>query len=242
MEAVNDSDLALQLTWMVESLRRAEARALANKAALEVLHEVRNPLEALINLNYLAFQQANDPSRVREYLKQSKEQLDVLAQVCSETLGLASHSSVRKHVCLVSLIETALRIHRKAMDAKKIHLKKELPDRVIALVHSGNILQVFSNLIGNALDALPYEGTIRVRLRRRFGDVQLVISDNGHGIPKDHLAEVFEPFFTTKGERGNGLGLSLSRNLIERHAGTIRLRSSVVSGRSGTTFKVCIPA
>jgi signal transduction histidine kinase len=222
-------------------LRKAEARALAGAAALVVLHEIRNPLEALGNLIYLASGQAESSPRVRLYLEQAKEQLDLLAEICSQTLGLASHSPIRKRVCLVALIETALRIHRKAIDFKKLELKRELPASLFVVVHSGNILQVLSNLIGNAIDALPYEGTIHLRLRMHLGDAHLVIADNGHGIHGDHLTEVFKPFFTTKEDRGNGLGLALSKELIEAHAGTIRFRSSVVSGRNGTTFRVRIP-
>jgi signal transduction histidine kinase len=233
---------ANNLERLIESLRKAEARALAGKAALAVMHEIRNPLEALGNLIYLASQQADHPAQVREQLREAQHQLEFLVEISSQTLGLASHSDARRHVCLVSLAETALRIHRKAIDAKKIDLRVELPNTLFVIVHSGNILQVLSNLIGNAIEAAPYRGTIHLRLRRSLGDAHILIADNGHGIPKEHLTDVFRPFFTTKQECGNGLGLAISKDLVEAHAGTIRFRSSVASGRSGTTFRVCIPA
>jgi signal transduction histidine kinase len=239
MEPANNPDFTVRL---IESLRKAEARALAGKAALAVMHEIRNPLEALGNLIYLASQQSEYPAQVREKLGEAEHQLEFLVEISSQTLGLASHSYVRKRVCLVSLAETALRMHRKAIDAKKIDLKKELPTTLLVTLHSGNILQVLSNLIGNAIEALPYGGSLHLRLRRSLGDAHILIADNGHGIPIEHLTDVFRPFFTTKQEHGNGLGLAISKDLVEAHAGTIRFRSSVVPGRSGTTFRVCIPA
>jgi signal transduction histidine kinase len=141
----------------------------------------------------------------------------------------------------VALAEAALRIHRKAIEARKIHLVKDLPSTLVAEVHGGEILQVVSNLIANALDALPVGGRLRLRLRRRQGEVHFVVADNGQGIPTDQIAEIFKPFFTTKEERGTGLGLALSKGIVERHRGKIRLRSSVRPGRSGTVFKISLP-
>ena len=227
---------------LIESLNKAEARALAGRASLGIMHEIRNPLEALGNLIYLARQQADQPAQVRTQLAEAQDQLDLLIQISSQTLGLANSSTLRRPVCLVSLAETALRIHREAIDIKKIDLKKKFPNTLLLMVHSGNILQVLSNLIGNAIDALPYKGTLCLRLGKTSSNAHLLIADNGHGIPEQHRADIFKPFFTTKRERGNGLGLALSKDLVEAHAGTIRFRSSVVPGMNGTTFRVSIPA
>jgi signal transduction histidine kinase len=108
-------------------------------------------------------------------------------------------------------------------------------------VYPGEILQVISNMIANSLDALSDEGTLRLRLRKRGSDVYFVIADSGHGIAEEHTHKIFQPFFTTKGERGTGLGLSLSRKIIERHRGKISMRSSVRQGKTGTTFRVRLP-
>ena len=104
------------------------------------------------------------------------------------------------------------------------------------------LLQVLSNLIVNALDALPSKGQLSLRLRRRGSGVHIVIADNGHGIKAEHSDRIFQPFFTTKGERGTGLGLALSRAIVERHRGKISMRSSVQPGRSGTMFRIRLPA
>ncbi|MDX6463182.1 MAG: hypothetical protein QOE55_6879 [Acidobacteriaceae bacterium] len=119
---------------------------------------------------------------------------------------------------------------------------KDLPESLTAQVHSGEILQLVSNLIANALDALPLEGTLWLKLRKRRDQVHLVVADNGHGIPSELVDQVFQAFFTTKEDRGTGLGLSLSRKVVAHHRGKIRLRSSVRPGKSGTVFKISLPA
>jgi signal transduction histidine kinase len=143
---------------------------------------------------------------------------------------------------LVVLAEAAIRIHRRAIKEKRFHLMKDLSEGIEADVHTGKLLQVVSNLIVNALDALPAEGVLRLRLRERQGQVQFIIADNGHGIPPNQNEVAFQPFFTTKAERGTGLGLALSKRIIERHQGRIRLRSSVTPGRSGSVFKISLPS
>jgi signal transduction histidine kinase len=122
-----------------------------------------------------------------------------------------------------------------------VRLVKDLPPELVVGAQTGAMLQVISNVIVNALDALPYEGTLHLRLRKLHGQVELLIADNGHGIPKENSEKIFEPFFTTKGERGTGLGLALSKDIVEGHRGKIRLRSSVRPGKSGTTFKISLP-
>ncbi|MEA2544055.1 MAG: hypothetical protein QOH35_5421 [Acidobacteriaceae bacterium] len=150
-------------------------------------------------------------------------------------------SLLPRSTCLVALAEAALRIHQKTIEAKKVHLEKDLPESLTAQVHSGEILQLVSNLIANALDALPIDGTLCIRLRRRRSEAHFVVADNGHGIPKSIFAHIFEPFFTTKDEVGTGLGLALSKRIVEGHRGRIRVRSSLRPGKSGTIFKISLP-
>ena len=108
-------------------------------------------------------------------------------------------------------------------------------------VNSQTRIRIVSNLIVNALDAPPENGVLRLRLRKRQAQVEFVIADNGHGIPPDHGDTIFQPFFTTKESGGTGLGLALSKRIIERHNGRIRVRSSVRPGKSATAFKVSLP-
>jgi signal transduction histidine kinase len=236
------SELAAQLEVASQALRLADERATAGQLALELMHEIKNPLEALGHLNYLTLHEAEDPEQVRKYMTLAQEQMLMLTEIVSQTLGFTRSAQGPRSIDLLALAEAALRIHQRKIDAKKLHLVKDLPKGVMATIHPGEILQVISNLVANAVDALPGDGTLCLRLRRRDGHVHLVIADNGQGIPTEHRSKIFEPFFTTKNETGNGLGLALSKKIMERHKGRISMRSSVRPGKSGTTFRLSLPA
>jgi signal transduction histidine kinase len=220
----------------------SEERAIAGQLALEMMHEIKNPLEALGHLIYLSREEANDREHVLRYMQMAEEQILSLNDIAREALGLARTSHSPKPVDLVALAEAALRIHRRTIEAKQVHLVKDLSEEVIAQVHTVEILQVISNLIVNALEALPAQGVLFLRVRRRRNQIQFLIVDNGHGIEPNHAAQIFQPFFTAKGDRGTGLGLALSKKIIERHRGRISMRSSVRAGRSGTAFRISLPA
>jgi signal transduction histidine kinase len=234
-------ELQSKLELTTKALRRSDELATAGRLALEVMHDIRNPLEALRNLNYLTSLRANDPETVRGYARLAEEQIAIVTGIANSTLDFAKTTNRSKPVNLVSLAEAALRIHQRTIEDKKIHLVKDLAGDVTAPVYSGEMLQVISNLLTNALDALPPAGTIYVRIRKRQGEAQLLIADNGHGIPPEHGDEIFRPFFTTKQDRGRGLGLALSQKIVTLHGGTIKMRSSVRPGKSGTLFKISLP-
>ncbi len=235
-------ELESRLADAIEALRIAEEQATTGRLALEIMHEIRNPLEAVGHLAYLAREDAENGKKVREYMDLAQEQLATVHQIAGQTLGFARVSSSPRSVALVKLAEAALRIHRREIEIKKVQLMKDLPGDVVAAVHLGEMLQVLSNLIVNAIDALPIGGLLSLRVRRCREAVRIVIADNGHGIRAEHSDRIFQPFFTTKGERGTGLGLALSKNIVERHRGKISMRSSVRPGRSGTMFRIHLPA
>ena len=241
MEATN-AELQAKLMLATEALRKAEERALIGQFALEVMHEIRNSVDALGHLTHLASEEADDPGKVRDYLEQAKEQMATVHQIAGQTLGFARVVPTPKSTDLSALVEAAVRVNHRRVYAQGIHLVRDLPQGISADVKSSEILQALSNLLGNALDALPEQGTISLRLRKRGNGVQILIADNGHGIPAEHLGRLFEPFFTTKEDRGTGLGLALTKKIVERHGGRICVRSSVAPQRSGTTFKISLPA
>lgn len=234
------ADLELRVSDISDALRRAEERAAPGLLALELMHEIRNPLEAVGNLTYLAMEEAENAESVRAYLRRIEEQLATLNHIASQTLGFARTTNSPEQVRLATVAEAALRIHQSAMKAKQIRVVKDLPQEVTAQVYSTEMLQVMSNLIVNSVDALPRDGTLWMRLRKRHREIYIVVADNGHGIPAENLHQIFEPFFTTK-KIGTGLGLALSKRIVEHNRGRISLRSSVRPGKSGTTFKISLP-
>ena len=218
-----------------------DERGAAGQLALELMHEIRNPLEALGHLVYLVRQDTGNPELISKYMDLAQEQVSTLNQIASQTLGFARLSASRKPIDLVDLAEAALRIHQRTIEAKKIHLVKRLPSGLEAAVHSGQILQVVSNLIVNALDALPERGTLSIRLRNRRGSVDVIVADNGSGIANEHVDHIFEPFYSTKKEEGNGLGLALAKRIVEDHGGSLTVRTSVRPRRNGTVFRISLP-
>lgn len=218
-----------------------DQRNTAGQFALEIMHELRNPLETLTNLNYLILQCADDPETVRQYARLGDEQLRNLTRIALQSLNFARLSEAHKKIDLIDLAEAALRIHQRKVEAKRIHLVKRLPADLVAEVREGQILQVVSNLVANAIEAMPEEGRLVVKLRARADSVEILVGDNGPGIPETHVEKLFQPFFSTKGDEGNGLGLSLSKRIVNEHGGRIGFRTSRRPERSGTVFKVSIP-
>jgi signal transduction histidine kinase len=145
-------------------------------------------------------------------------------------------------VAISTLAEAALRVHQKKIFSKQIQIRRSLPSDVIAQVNAGDMLQVISNLVANAIDALPEEGILQVRVKHCTQEVRIIIADNGPGIPDLIRAKIFDPFFTTKRERGTGLGLAISKTIVEKHQGRIRARSSTRIPRSGTIFRISLPS
>lgn len=218
-----------------------DQRALAGHLALEIMHEIRNPLETLGHLSYLAYQEAENPEQVRTYMRMADDQLRHVSQIASQTLSFARLSQESKPIDLVTLAESALRIHQQTIEAKRIHLVRKLPQDLVASIQGSRILQVLSNFIANALEAMPDEGQLTVCVKKCSGCVELTVADNGYGIHPDSMGKLFQPFFTTKESVGNGLGLSLSKRIVEEHHGKLFVRSSVRPGRTGSVFKMRLP-
>lgn len=230
-------------TWssVRESLHQSQRLAVAGQFAATIMHEINNPLEAISNLNFLLFDEAGDEEAVRGYSKQIDEQLGILIRIAQQTLSFYRPPSEKRQVAALALAEAALRIHQKSIVAKRIRLKVELPRDLTIEAHPGEMLQVLSNLIGNAVDALPAEGALHIRGRRSVHDVHLLVADGGQGIPSSIADKIFDPFVTTKTDKGTGLGLAISKAIVEKHQGRIRSRSSTRPGRSGTAFRISLP-
>jgi signal transduction histidine kinase len=118
--------LHARLELTTEALLLCEERSTAGQLALELMHEIKNPLEALGHLTYLAAMEADDPDHVRSCMRMANEQMETLTQLVNQTLGFARASPAPRPIDLVSLAEAALRIHQRTIEAKRVHLKKEV--------------------------------------------------------------------------------------------------------------------
>ena len=229
-----------------DALRRNEKLVTAGRLTATIAHEINNPLEALTNLLYLA---RRDPARADQHLEMAEGEIQRIADIAQQTLGFVREVSDARPVNVASTLEEVLQLYSVKLTAKKIHTTREFDQRCEIVGFAGELRQLFSNLIVNAVDAVSDGGQLRLRVCRASDwseshrpGVRVVFADNGSGISQEDLARVFEPFYTTKGDTGTGLGLWLSEGIVRKHGGLIRVRSCTHPGRSGTVFSVFLPA
>lgn len=223
------------------ALQECQVLVVAGQFAASTMHEINGPLEAISNLNYLLQTNSDDGEQVRSYSSQIDEQLRILTTISRQTLSFYHSGETVERIGIAALVEAALRIHHKKIAAKEVKLLKRLPDEMSLESHAGAMLQIFSNLIANAVEALGPKGTLHIRARCTSKEAHILIADNGHGIPAETRRRIFETFFSTKKERGTGLGLAITKAVVERHRGRIRSWTSTRAGRSGTAFRVSLP-
>jgi signal transduction histidine kinase len=155
-------------------------------------------------------------------------------------------------VNLCEVVESVLSVFEGRIANAQVQVRREYGRRedgqkqCFLEANDGELRQVLANLIGNAIDATPAGGNIRIRVADcpwlgNDTKVRFTIADNGSGIRSNFLPRIFEPFFTTKTETGTGLGLWITREILLKHGGNIRVRSSQVPGRSGTVFTILLP-
>ena len=221
---------------------KAQSMAAAGEFAASIMHEINNPLEAISNLSYIVISDPELPESTRKYMALLEEQLTQVRQIVGKTLGFFRPASTRQTIDISELAGSALRLHEAKIRSKAIQLKKRFKPGIQLDAHSGELLQVISNLIANSIDALPVGGTLHLRICKTAENVHVTIADNGHGIAPNVLPMIFESFFTTKQQNGTGLGLGISKAIIEKHGGRMSVRTSVRDLKSGTAFRMSFPS
>jgi signal transduction histidine kinase len=228
-------------------LLQSEKLNAVGRLASSIAHEINNPLAAVTNLIYLAQQSAVDPDSKR-YLGSAEVELRRVSAIANQTLRFHRQSTKPKQVTGAELIDATIPLYQgRSLNA---HVTVERRDRGSHPVtcFEGEILQVLSNLIGNGIDAMaPTGGRLLIRSREatewRTGrkGIVLTVGDTGCGMSPHTLARMFEPFFTTKGHKGNGIGLWISRGIVDRHHGVLTVRSRCAPQHSGTVFALFLP-
>jgi PAS domain S-box-containing protein len=227
-------------------LRQAEKLAVVGRLAASIAHEINNPLEAVMNLIFLARLTAVNPES-EGYLKSAEEELARVSQIASQALRFHKQQSSAMPTDMVEMLDSVLTLYRGKLARNKIQVKLETEDCPHLVCYAGEIRQLLANLVGNATDAMPNGGTLRLRIRPVTDwrhvepGVRVTISDTGHGMSAETRRHIYEPFFTTKGEIGTGLGLWVSAEIVDKHRGSIHLRSRPELGKNGTTFTVILP-
>jgi PAS domain S-box-containing protein len=231
-----------------EALRNSERLAATGRLAATIAHEINNPLEAVTNILYLLEQNKSLDDVAHSYARMAQEELSRVAHIARQTLGFYRNSTRLEAVQVSRLMDEVVALFAAKIRTHDVELRKELKADAPIDAFPGELRQVFSNLMANALDAVGRKGKMRIRItpardRESLGQrgVRLTIADNGPGIARSDMSNIFQPFFTTKGAKGTGLGLWVTRGIIEKHGGSIRVWSSTRPGKSGTVFSVFLP-
>jgi PAS domain S-box-containing protein len=226
-------------------LIQSEKIAATGRMAAAIAHEINNPLESVVNLIYLARQNISAQGKAQTFLLTAEQELERVSHIARQTLGYYRDTGSATEVYLHDLIQNVLTVYQGKLLSGGISVDTRFNDLQKILVSRGEMLQVFSNVIANAIDAMPQGGVLNISIRKLIssaGDgMQIVIRDSGTGISQRDLQRVFEPFFTTKGDRGTGIGLWVAKQLVERRGGQISVASSTEKGTSGTTITIYIP-
>jgi len=227
-------------------LRQSEKLALVGRLASSIAHEINNPLEALTNLLYLL-----DGTPLNEeqqgYLDTAQRELARVSQISAQTLTFNRQRDIRGEASVSALLDSVLVLYQGRLAGSQIVVERSYQNTAPFLCYPGELRQLFANLIGNAFDASRKGGCVLLRERAathpktgQYG-VRITMADTGHGMSAEVKAHLFEAFRSTKGNNGSGLGLWISKGIVEKHCGSIQFRSSTEPKVHGTVFTIFIP-
>jgi len=236
-----------QLAQKQEALLRAERLAAAGRVSAQVAHEVRNPLSSIgLNVEMLGdqldaavFEDPKDASEARHLLAAVTREVDRITEITEEYLKAARlPAPTMRREDLVDVVSSVLGFSREELERSGVTVTTTLPaSPVYVQADEGQLRQVFLNLFRNAREAMTGGGALTVEVQQTAREAIVRVSDTGPGIAPEVRARLFEPFFSTKA-RGSGIGLSLSRQIVEAHGGSIGVDESV---QHGTAFVMRFP-
>ncbi len=228
---------------------QTEKLASAGRMAATIAHEINNPLESVVNLVYLAKSDPAIAPQIARLLELAEAELDRVTHIAKQTLGFYRGSAAPHTVLVSSVLRSLSPLYAAKLDARNIRLKISTRSEHCVYANEGELRQVFANLVSNSLDAVGKDGAISIRVTRsvrwnstRDHGVRITVADTGPGISAHQLPKIFDPFFTTKKDVGTGLGLWVTRNLVEKYRGSISVRTCTRRGKSGTAVSVFFPA
>jgi PAS domain S-box-containing protein len=227
-----------------QSLLQAEKIAATGRMAATIAHEINNPLAAVMNLLFLLRPKIVDEEG-SNYLATAEGELGRVSHIAKQTLGYYREHASASLASLAEIAEHALMIYEPRCTATGITIKRSFSPSRKVVVRRGEVMQVVSNVIVNAIYAMPAGGTLSVSVGDTTSPadgVVLEIADNGVGIPADTLPKVFDAFFTTRATVGTGIGLFVAKQFVEGHGGQISIDSHTQPERRGTLVRVFLPA
>jgi PAS domain S-box-containing protein len=230
-----------------EALREAERLAAMGRVAGIIAHEINNPLAAITNIFYLLRNHPSLDPDAQRFAEQAEQELDRVSHITRQTLSFYRESKQPISVHLSELIDSVLALQEGALQSGHIKVKKKYATSSLVRGFPVELRQVFLNLIMNASQAMPEGGILGIRIREITDwtkdelSSSISIVDTGMGIKREDVSRLFEPFFSTKSTKGTGLGLWISKGIIQKYEGRISCRSYRLSDGCVTCFRVLLP-
>lgn len=230
-----------------EALRKTERLAAMGRVAGIIAHEINNPLEAITNAFFLLRDHPSLDEEALYYAKLAGEELDRIAHITRQTLSFYRESQQAVPVAIASILDDVLELQSRPLRHHGISMDRDYRTEGRILGFPAELKQVFLNLIGNAVQAMPQGGRLRIAVYESHEEktqrrgVRVNVCDTGSGIEPEHAKRLFEPFFTTKSVKGTGLGLWISKGIVQKYEGTIQFRSLRLNGSRATCFSVFLP-
>lgn len=228
---------------MEKSLLQAEKIAATGRMAATIAHEINNPLEAVMNLLYLARSMAID-SEQRAYLMAAEGEVVRVSHLARQTLGFYRENASALLLSPSALLTEVVRIYEPKCRASNIRIESRQRSTRRLMLRQGELMQVLSNLVANAIYAMPHGGTLTLTaddVDEPEPGVRVVVADTGTGIAPEQMPRIFEAFYTTRSAIGTGIGLFVSRQFILGHGGTIEVQSSIDAADHGTKMSIFLP-
>ena len=228
-------------------LLRSEKLNAVGRLASSIAHEINNPLEAVTNLIFLAQHVAVSPE-AKNYLAAAEVELRRVSAIANQTLRFHRQSTKPIPITSEELVDATLPLYRGRLVNAQVSVERRNRARRPVTCFDGEIRQVLSNLISNAIDEMHVKGG-RLLIRTREGTewktnrkgIVFTVADTGSGMSSYTKSRIFEPFFTTKESKGIGLGLWISHEIVDRHRGVLKVKSRQSANSSGTVFSLFLP-
>lgn len=213
------------------------------------VHDVNNALEALQGLLHLLDQDKTLNEKSRAYVTLAWQEARRAGELARVAMGKAHDVALPSDIDVADLLRSVIEFYRSRFESHGIVINVRCCPNARLSVYPCRLRHAVSNLVLNAADAMPNGGRLKVRVARgeEWGGKQrqglrVTVADNGSGITADHMPQLLRDRFTTKGDRGNGIGLTIVRDTLQTHQGTLRVRSSTTPGRTGSVFALFLPA
>jgi signal transduction histidine kinase len=221
------------------ALIRTEKLAAAGRLAATVAHEINNPLAAALNAMYLA-RTAGVPDQAARYLETAEREMKRVTAVTRQSLGFYRGQNQAELVNVNASLDEVVDFLRPYASAKGVALQKaDFTGFIVA--EAGELRQIFSNLITNAIEASPRDGSVMVKTRMGDQAIEVAVEDDGNGVPRHLREQIFEPFFTTKSDVGTGLGLFVVKELVLKNGGRVTAGAKNSRKAPGARFAVTFP-